>query len=90
MIFIVRTRDRTPTRGDVSIVHAREHPSGLERDLFCVGDEALLERLRDDGYSIVPLHDGWYADESGGGVAVWGNGRYGEVRSTPFDVVAQG
>jgi hypothetical protein len=40
--------------------------------------------------TIVPLHDGWYPDELGGGVAVWGNGRYWEVRSSPFDVIASG
>jgi hypothetical protein len=28
------------------------------------------------------------ADDSGGGVAVWGNGRYWEVRATPFEIIA--
>lgn len=54
------------------VVHTRQ--SG---DRFCVAENVE-----------VALHDGWYPDEKGGGVAVWGNGRYWEVRSTPFDVVA--
>jgi hypothetical protein len=58
-------------------------------DLFCVGDEEAPERLRAQGWNVVLLHDGWYADDEGGGVAVWGNGRYWEVRATPFDVIAR-
>jgi len=86
MIFIVRNA----MRGDVRVVHTRRPVSSETRDFFCVGEERELERLRDEGCTIALLHDGWYPDERGGGVAVWGNGRYWEVRSTPFDVVDSG
>jgi len=45
-------------------------------DYFCVADVT----------DVAPLHDGWYADDNGGGIAVWGGGRYWEVRTTPFIV----
>jgi hypothetical protein len=54
--------------------------------MFCVGDADAGERLTAAGWTVVPVHDGWYADDHTGGVAVWGNGRYWEVRNTPFDV----
>ncbi|MDQ2804052.1 MAG: hypothetical protein M3Y41_15770, partial [Pseudomonadota bacterium] len=50
---------------------------------FCTGD---LDAARAAGLSVFPVHDGWYADDTGGGVAVWGQGRYWEVRDTPFTV----
>jgi hypothetical protein len=53
-----------------------------------LGDETVSNRLRAQGWNVLPLHDGWYADDDGGGVAVWGNGRYWEVRASPFDVIA--
>jgi hypothetical protein len=90
VIFAVRTRDVRDVNAGVRVVHTRTHPTGEGRDLFCVGPEELVQRLRDDGRPVVALHDGWYPDELGGGVAVWGNGRYWEVRSSPFDVVDQG
>ena len=36
--------------------------------------------------NVVPVHDGWYADDTGGGVAIWGQGRFWEIRDTPFTV----
>ncbi|MBV9322466.1 MAG: hypothetical protein JO352_01615 [Chloroflexi bacterium] len=91
MIFVVRTRDDVgAVHGEARVVHARKDPTREQRDLFCVGDEGLVQRLREDGCVVSALHDGWYPDELGGGVAVWGNGRYWEVRSSPFDVVDQG
>ncbi len=36
----------------------------------------------------MPVHDGWYADDTGGGVAIWGQGRHWEIRDTPFTVRA--
>ena len=77
MIFLLQGDLDVPE--GVRVVHTRQSPvrEGLER--FCVAEAAQ-----------VPLHDGWYADEQGGGVAVWGGGRYWEVRATPFDVIAQG
>ena len=35
---------------------------------------------------MIPVHDGWYADDRGGGVAIWGQGLFWEVRETPFKV----
>ena len=32
------------------------------------------------------MHDGWYADDRGGGVGICGHGRYWEIRDTPFTV----
>ena len=38
------------------------------------------------GWTIVELHDGYYEDGSGGGVGIWGQGKYWEIRDTPFTV----
>jgi hypothetical protein len=38
------------------------------------------------GLKVIPVHDGWYADDTGGGVAVFGQGKFWEVRDTPFSV----
>jgi hypothetical protein len=57
-----------------------------QRDFFCIGSDDLIDELRQRGWTIVPLHDGWYANDTGGGVAVWGDGRFCELRDTPFSV----
>lgn len=57
-----------------------------QTDLFCIGDEAAAERLRALGWTVVLLRDGWYPDDTGGGVAIWGQGAYWEIRDTPFSV----
>jgi hypothetical protein len=87
MIFIVRSPQPDPPAG-VRVVQVRRAPTESHRltDLFCVGDADAGELLAAAGWIVVPLHDGWYADDRSGGVAVWGNGRYWEVRDTPFDV----
>jgi hypothetical protein len=96
MIFLVRTADgHNPCDPNLRIVRTRVTPALVasatgQRDVFCVGDEHAAERLRALGWNVVPLHDGWYADEESGGIAVWGNGRYWEVRATPFDIIAEG
>jgi hypothetical protein len=95
MIFIVRaTGDwaacwSNPPR--VKIALTRQTPSLVAEaknqiDLFCIGDEDAAARLADEGWSVVTLRDGWYADDSGGGVAVWGQGAFWEVRDTPFTI----
>jgi hypothetical protein len=91
MIFIVRGAHGQQRPTKVRIVRTRATPqlsAGApgQKDLFCVGDEDASERLQAQGWAVVQLHDGWYADDEGGGVAVWGNGRYWEVRATPFEV----
>jgi hypothetical protein len=35
---------------------------------------------------VVLVHDGWYADDHTGGMAIWGQGMFWEVRDTPFTV----
>ena len=52
-------------------------------DYFCLGD---AEAARTAGWIVVALHDGWYADDTGGGVAIWGQGQFWEVRDTPFSI----
>ena len=95
MMFVVRTsgewRERWPDDAGVEIKLVRKTPSILadsegRTDLFCVGDEAAPDRLRERGWSVVTLHDGWYADDGEGGVAIWGQGAFWEIRDTPFSV----
>jgi hypothetical protein len=52
-------------------------------DVFCDGDP---DAARSAGLPVVPVHDGWYADDTGGGMAIWGQGIFWEVRDTPFTV----
>lgn len=52
-------------------------------DFFCLGD---ADAARTAGWTVVALHDGWYADDTGGGVAIWGQGQFWEVRDTPFSI----
>jgi hypothetical protein len=74
MIFIVHS----PPPPDVRSVLVRRNPKDPRvLDYFCVADIT----------DVAPLHDGWYADDTGGGIAVWGSGRYWEVRSTPFTIL---
>jgi hypothetical protein len=87
MIFVVRDAGEWPPGVRVALVRRTPGFPGL--DVFCEGDAAAAQRLRDAGMEVVALHDGWYADDHHGGVAVWGQGRYWEVRDTPFDVRAR-
>ena len=91
MMFIVRTDGRGPADPHVRIALRRQTPEivpeshGLT-DLFCVGDDDAPERLRGQGWAVVPLRDGWYQDDGDGGVAIWGQGQYWEIRDTPLTV----
>lgn len=77
MMFIIRTDGPRP---DMAVKMTRGTPDGsVQTDYFCVGDAA--------GLPVVPVHDGWYADDTGGGVAIFGQGKFWEVRDTPFSVV---
>jgi hypothetical protein len=86
MIFIIRvTGGRTPSQ-DVKMV--RQTPaivpdSAGKTDFFCLGDPASATEA---GWPVVLVHDGWYADDKGGGMAIWGQGLFWEVRSTPLTV----
>ena len=96
MMFIVRTRDdwqaNWPDDVPVRVAVERRTPSivsggdGGLTDLFCIGEEEAMQRLQDRGWSVVKLMDGWYADDAGGGVVIWGQGAYWEIRDTPFTV----
>ena len=84
MMFIIRTTGETPS--GVSIRQTRRTPalaSGGTHDFFCDGD---IEAARARALTVVPVHDGWYADDTGGGVAIWGQGQFWEIRDTPFIV----
>jgi hypothetical protein len=88
-LFILRTTDPPPAGLDVHLV--RQTPPIVrtgedQRDYFCLADEPTMARLAADGWQVVHLRDGWYDDDSGGGVAVWGNARYFELRDTLFTV----
>ena len=95
MIFIVRAIGDWaacwPNPPRVRIALTRRTPvlvadADDQIDLFCIGDEAVADGLQAAGWTVVPLRDGWYEDDRGGGVAVWGQGAYWEIRDTPFTI----
>jgi hypothetical protein len=86
MIFIVRTEAGRVPPLDIKMV--RQTPaivpdSAGRIDYFCLGDP---DAAKTAGYPVIAVHDGWYADDSVGGMAIWGQGMFWEVRSTPFIV----
>ena len=95
MMFIVRTRGERPIEEflapGVRIAIVRTTPSIVAEhadqiDLFCVADDDAPDRLRAEDRIVVLLRDGWYQADDAGGVAIWGQGLYWEVRDTPFSV----
>lgn len=78
-LFIIRNEGQRP--GDVEVKLRRCSPGSAQADWFVLGDP---ETARGAGHHVVALHDGWYADDTGGGVAVFGP--YWEIRDTPFTV----
>ena len=87
-LFIVRATAPPP---DAQVTLIRRTPALVrtaddQRDYFCLADDSTIDRLSAEGWPVVPVHDGWYDDDTGGGVAVWGNGRYFELRDTLFTV----
>src|SRR5258708_6815187 len=94
MMFIVRGAATAPSVA-VQVKLTRQTPAivsgGAGRtDHFCVGDPEAMAALGTEGWEIVELRDGWYADDSGGGVTIFGQGKYWEVRDTPFTVKEAG
>jgi hypothetical protein len=86
MMFIIRTGGEQPSGNGYAIRLTRRTPaliSAGKLDFFCDGDPdaATAQQL-----NVVSVHDGWYADDTGGGVAIWGQGRFWEIRDTPFTV----
>jgi hypothetical protein len=95
MMFIVRTGGELPNLTGVALKAQRRTPGMVpdaagKTDYFCVAGEAAVATLpgdgHADGFEIVRLRDGWYADDSGGGIVIFGHGRFWEVRDTPFTV----
>ena len=89
MMFILRCDGEAPA--SVPVKARRKTPAIVpggagKTDFFCVGTTEEMAALRGAGLDIVELRDGWYADDAGGGVAIFGQGRYWEVRDTPFTV----
>ncbi len=84
MIFLVRNDGGRPEGLEVKLRRRTPALVASEADLvdwFCLGDP---EAARNVGHNVVTLHDGWYADDTGGGVAIFGP--YWEIRDTPFTV----
>jgi hypothetical protein len=91
MMFIVRGDGRPPEAPGVATKLSRLTPaivrdSAGKTDFFCVGEAAAIGALREACHHVVELRDGYYEDGKGGGVAVWGQGRFWEIRSDPFTV----
>ena len=91
MMFIVRSGGERPESAGVQIKLGRATPANVadaagKTDFFCVGEMPAVAALRASGWTVVDLHDGYYEDGSGGGVGIWGQGKYWEIRDTPFTV----
>jgi hypothetical protein len=78
-MFIISNAGERPDGVDVKLQRRSPFADGV--DWFVLGDP---ENARGAGHHVVALHDGWYADDSGGGVAIFGP--YWEIRDTPFTV----
>ncbi len=86
MIFIIRIADDRVPPFDVKM--ARQTPALIadrsgQSDFFCLGDPDAARQM---GWAVVSVHDGWYADDNQGGMAIWGQGMFWEVRDTPFTI----
>ncbi len=85
MMFIVRSTGKRPEADGMQVKLTRDTPATVKDaagkiDFFCTGDDDAMSRLRDAGWQVVELRDGYYEDGSGGGVGIWGQGRYWEIR----------
>jgi len=93
MMFIIRSSERPPP-ASVIVKVVRRTPAmtqGAGRtDYFCIGQGEDIATLSAGGWEIVELRDGWYEDDTGGGVAISGHGKYWEVRDTPFTIKESG
>ena len=84
MMFIIRNDGHQPHGVEVKL--RRRTPALVAAgaatiDWFCLGNP---DAARGAGHNVVALHDGWYADDAGGGVTIYGP--YWEIRDTHFTV----
>jgi hypothetical protein len=91
MMFIVRSADERPEMPGIAVKLSRDTPPIVKdragkTDFFCVGEAEAIAALRNSGWQIIELRDGYYEDGRGGGVAIWGQGKYWEIRADPFTV----
>ena len=91
MMFIVRSAGERPEAVGVQVKLCRATPPTVPHaegrtDFFCTGEADAMAALRAAGWTIVELHDGYYEDGLGGGVGIWGQGKYWEIRDTPFTI----
>ena len=91
MMFIIRSAGARPEVAGLQLKLSRKTPPQVAEaagmtDFFCVGEAERMAELRAAGSAVVELHDGYYEDGRGGGVAIWGQGRYWEIRDTPLTV----
>ena len=87
-----RPHERRPARSgrrrpQGAAPHARDGARrGRQDRLFLRRRGGAVAALHGRGLDVVRLHDGYYADGSGGGIVIFGHGRYWEIRDTPFTV----
>jgi hypothetical protein len=91
MMFIVRSTGKRPDIAGIDIKASRTAPEIVpgaagKTDFFCVAGPDAIAAMREAGWTVVDLHDGYYQDGRGGGVAIWGQGKYWEVRDTHFTI----
>jgi hypothetical protein len=91
MMFIVRSTGERPDAPSLQVKLSRNTPANVpdaagKTDFFCVGEAEAIAALREAGWTVIELHDGFYEDGLGGGVGIWGQGRYWEIRDTHLTV----
>jgi len=91
MMFILRSSGSAPRAAEIRVKVTRKTPKIVpggagKTDYFCVGEAEAMAVLRAEGWEVIELRDGWYADDDGGVIAISGHGRYWEIRDTPFTV----
>jgi hypothetical protein len=92
MMFIVRSSGAAPDFPGVQVKLRRQAPPTVndaagKADFFCLGGAEAMAALREAAWTVVELRDGYYEDGRGGGVAIWGHGKYWEIRREPLTVI---
>lgn len=91
MIFILRSEMARELPADIVVELTRPTPDYVDAkpgstDYFYNAGAEEAMRLQEGGATVIRLTDGWY-EAGGGGMAIWGGGKYWELRDTPFTVV---